>query len=171
MQDTQNLLYQFNPADFISNFVPLVVILDERVKEFEYKMWNVLIVKEKITVQNRETLQKLIEKISQEYECEDHIYFYSSLLNANETILNAILCSANALFTEGLSTENNLSNLLNNKDSFPVFYLCANKNIEFIKACQDYGIRYHLDFCPDLQNDTSSRLKKVLDRFEKIISS
>ncbi len=42
----RKLFYRFTPAAIVSNFVPLLVVLDgERRAEatnFEYKMWNVL---------------------------------------------------------------------------------------------------------------------------------
>jgi len=209
IEDANNrkLFYRFTPAAFASNFVPLVVILDEKEKaealNFEYKMWNVLTPIDDFGHENsgacwlgdkedffvKDLLQKLIEKIADEYECEDHIYLYGNSAGAYGAILHGILCKANAVFAGSPqirlsqanyaeATEHDLSDLLNPKDSFPIFYLCDDKAcVEssvgdeiayFADACKKHGVRVHLDFCPDAGEDESHILKKVLDMFEHV---
>lgn len=80
IEDAQNrkLFYHFTPPAFVSNFIPLVIVLDDNVLNFEYKMWNVLTplynVKQEDRTSDQSLLQELIKHISQEYECEDYIY-------------------------------------------------------------------------------------------------
>ena len=80
IEDSHNLklFYRFTPPAFISNFVPLVVVLDDNGLNFEYKMWNVLTPLYKVEHENRNAyqtlLQELIKQLSQEHECEEYIY-------------------------------------------------------------------------------------------------
>ena len=147
----RKLFYRFTPAALVSNFVPLVVILDEESTHFEYKMWNVLTPLDHFKDENNEycwlgekgdffvkdLLQELIQKIAEAYECEDHIYLYGSGMDGYGAILHGILCKANAVYahaprirlqeTNGADTltkENDLTHFLNATDPFPVFYLC-----------------------------------------------
>ncbi len=166
----RKLFYRFSPATLISNFVPLIVILDEKSKDeiahFEHKMWNVLKPIDNYGYKNRgsswlgehgdffvkDLLQELIHEISEEYECEDHIYLYGNSIHGYGAILHGILCKANAvyvdtpyirlppkndantemksfydfIFSNTISKEKDLSNFLNPTDTFPVFYLCNN---------------------------------------------
>ncbi len=168
----RKLFYRFTPAAVVSNFVPLVVILHGEEKmdalHFEYKMWNVLTPLDNFGVENRgscwlgengdffvkDLLQKLIQQISEEYECEDDIYLYGSSIGGYGAILHGILSKANAVFVQTprmklldtnetdsvkkhfytsifgkiVSKENDLNNFLNAIDSFPVFYLCDDDN-------------------------------------------
>lgn len=170
----RKLFYRFTPAAVVSNFVPLIVILDTKngaeAMHFEYKMWNVLTpldhfgyekqgscwLGEKGDFFVKDLLQKLIEEISQEYECENHIYLYGSGIDGYGAILHAILCQANALYAQApyirvpktknadtaekrfydaifagnLSKENDLTHFLNPDDPFPVFYLCQEKSVK-----------------------------------------
>ena len=205
IEDSNNrkLFYRFTPAAVVSNFVPLVVILHGEEKtdalHFEYKMWNVLTPIDNFGYENRgscwlgekgdffvkDLLQKLIKKISEEYECEDDIYLYGSSIGGYGAILHGILCKANAVYahtprirlldTEELeSKENDLSNFLNSTDSFPIFYLCDNTDFRledetayFVDACKQHNIKVKLDFCPKLPDDEGHVLKKVLDMFER----
>jgi len=161
----KKLFYRFTPAVLISNFVPLIVILDDErgteATHFEHKMWNVLTPIDDFGDENggscwlgekgdffvKDLLQELIKKISQEYECEDHIYLYGSSIGGYGAILHGILCKANAVyahapyirlhdtntkmkelcacvFDETVPKETDLRNFLNPKDTFPIFYLC-----------------------------------------------
>jgi hypothetical protein len=86
--DNENeLFYYFTPAGIISNFVPLAVVLDtpdnDKILNFEYKMWNMLtpVNFDKNNAAAKELLCKLIQKISQEYECEDYIYLCDTVFN------------------------------------------------------------------------------------------
>ena len=112
--DQRKLYYHFTPGGVTSNFVPLIVILDDEseVSNFEYKMWNVLRPIDHFGDDNKgscwlgekgdffvkELLQKLIHTIAQEYECEDHIYLYGNAIGGYSAILHGILCNANAVY-------------------------------------------------------------------------
>ncbi len=184
----QKLFYRFTPAALISNFVPLIVILDEEATHFEHKMWNVLTPLDHSVYENKALLQALIEQIAEEYECEDHIYLYGSGIGGYGAILHGILCGANAVYadaprirleeTNGADTstkENDLTSFLNATDSFPIFYLCEDINASgdetayFADACKKHGINVHLDFCPKSEDETEV-IKEVLAFFEKMAS-
>ncbi len=147
----RKLFYRFTPASLISNFVPLIIILDDTgcdsLQNFEYKMWNVLTPLVHIGEEQtssfwlgeigdfylKDLLQKLISEIADEYECEDHIYLYGKAKSGYGAILHGILCKANAVYAyepniklEELigSKEGDLTQFLNASDTFPVFYLC-----------------------------------------------
>lgn len=206
IEDAHNrkLFYRFTPATVVSNFVPLVVILHGENKtdalHFEYKMWNVLTPLDSFGTENRgscwlgekgdffvkDLLQKLIQQISEEYECEDDIYLYGNSIGGYGAILHGILCKANAVYAHSpriklvdsnqpdTLKENDLTRFLNSTDSFPIFYVCDNadsgmedETAYFVDACQKYGLNIHLDFCPDKGEDKISLLKKVLDMFER----
>ncbi len=155
----RKLFYRFTPASFISNFVPLIVILDhtcsDRFHNFEYKMWNVLTplthlgeeqmpscwLGEKEDFYLKDLLQKLIAEIADAYECEDHIYLYGgSAIDGYGAILHGILCKANAVYayaphirlmeTKSAELSSDLTNFLNSSDRFPVFYLCDDETIK-----------------------------------------
>jgi len=207
----RKLFYRFTPAVITSNFVPLIVILHEEGRaeapNFEHKMWNVLTPLDNFGYENRgsswlgnkgdffvkDLLQKLIHEITEEHECEDHIYLYGSSMGGYGAILHGILCKANAVYahapyirlqeTDDVDTdskENNLTNFLNPTDPFPIFYLCddgiADENCledetaYFVDACKKHDIKVHLDFCPKLEDDGIKVLKKVLDFFERVAS-
>ena len=170
MMKHEELLYHFTPATVVSNFVPLVVVLDTKITNFEYKMWNILTpinyfeYEDKTSIKN--LLQSLIHQIAEEYECEDHIYVYGG----SEAIVHGVLCNANAVYTHFPFIKNNPSNFLNSIDSFPIFYICntENETSSFIDACKKYEIEYHLDFCPEAQDNENHKLKKVLDMFAHV---
>ena len=186
MTDHQDIFYHFSPAVLISNFVPLVVIFSDKEKaketHFEYKMWNVLtVVADDFSYENKDLVQTLINNVAEEYECEEHIYLYGNNMGGHWAILYAVLCNANAVYAntpyiKSASKENDLSTLLNNKDSFPIFYLCHNSTIiennelvYFVDACNKYEIKVNLNFCPDLESDTKQHIQKVLDMFERMV--
>lgn len=189
IEDSKNrkLYYRFTPAAVASNFIPLVVILDDKKahsSDFEYKMWNILTPQDSFGYENKELLQKLIKQIAEEYECEDDIYVYGSSTGGYGAILHGILCKANAVFAhtprirfmEKNSPQNDLTNFLNPTDSFPVFYLCDNESnpesdtAYFADACKKNGIKVHLDFCPKSAEEENHRLKEVLNFFERMAS-
>ena len=188
----RKLFYRFTPAALVSNFVPLIVILDENATHFEHKMWNVLTPLDYFGSKNKDLLQELIEQIVEEYECEDHIYFYGSGMGGYGAILHGILCGANAVYADrpcirlqktsdgDTSTkENDLTHFLNATDPFPVFYLCENENMDevpqknetayFAEACKQHDIKVHLDFCPKSEDETQV-IKEVLGFFERMAS-
>ena len=158
-EEQRKLYYHFTPATFISNFVPLVIVLDkeERIKMqgSEYKMWNILTplnsirekedasywLSEKGESHRRDLLQKLIHDIADEYECEAHIYLYGgSDEDGYDAILHGILCNANAIYaygpsirrkeTKSVEQKSDLTKFLNPSDQFPVFYLCDDEIIK-----------------------------------------
>jgi len=202
----RKLFYRFTPAALVSNFVPLIVILDENSTHFEHKMWNVLTPLGHFKDENKaycwlgeqgdffvkDLLQKLIEQIAEEYECEDHIYLYGSAMGGYGAILHGILCGANAVYadtpcirlhktSDGDTSikENDLTHFLNATDPFPVFYLCENENMDedspknetayFADACKQHDIKVHLDFCPKSEDETQV-IKDVLGFFERMAS-
>lgn len=176
------LYYRFIPASFISNFVPLLVILQDKDEEpieyFEYKMWNILIPQKTSSNEdfsNREFLQELIQRFSQEYECEEHIYFYGNGTGGYEAILHGVLSNANAVFANTVpgSVAPDFIHLLKEKDSFPIFYLCNNihdKEEGFIDKCKEYNIQVNIDFCSELEHpeNTIKTLKKLLIMLERM---
>lgn len=185
----QKLFYRFTPAAVVSNFVPLVVVLhgEENTKaiNFEYKMWNMLTPLDYIEYEHKDLLQELIKQIAEEYDCEDHIYLYGGYTTGGyRAILHGILCKANAVFTytprikllDTNSKESDLANFLNSTDSLPIFYLCDNESnpenntAYFVDACNQKGIKVHLDFCPNFGEDEIHRLKEVLNFFERVAS-
>lgn len=191
------LAYQFTPASMASNFVPLVVVLGDKegaeAKEFEYKMWNILrpVVEfgyeyrgsfssgEKGDSFVKDLLQTLIRQISEEHDCEEHIYLYGSGRGGYAAILQGVLCKANAVYahTSGMRLSDNdtdLSSVLNAADTFPVFYLCDDagpaddKAERFTEAFKKHDIAFHLALCPEPGADEEQTLKKVLDMFERV---
>jgi hypothetical protein len=191
-ENHQKLFYRFTPAALVSNFVPLIVILDDEATHFEHKMWNVLTPVDHFGDGNNNLLQELIGKIAEEYECEDHIYLYGSGMGGYRAILHGILCGANAVYADAprirsqqtsdsdtSTKENDLTHFLNATDTFPVFYLCENENADgnsledetvyFADACKKHGIKVHLDFCPKSEDETQV-IKEVLGFFERMAS-
>jgi hypothetical protein len=196
----RKLHYHFTPASIISNFIPLVVVLhSEKTTDalhFEYKMWNVLTPLDDFKNEDgvscwlgkegdfglQELLQKLIKKIAQEHECEDHIYMYGSFMGGYAAILHGMLCNANAVYAyapyirleDKGGAHSDLTSLLNPAGHFPIFYLCnagdGNSHDEttyFEEACKKYNIRVKRDFCPEVKEGEAYCLKKVLDMFER----
>lgn len=179
----RKLFYRFTPAAITSNFVPLVVVLEDEEKtadmNFEYKMWNMLTPiypsNKKEDSWAKDLLQKLIKKIAEDLECEEHIYIYGSSMQGYRAILHGILGKVNALFADtshiNKADITDLSNFLNAKDSFPIFYLCAGETKVFADACKKHGLICHLDFCPESKEDNEKHiLKEVLDMFERMVS-
>jgi hypothetical protein len=194
IEDAQKrkLYYHFTPAAFTSNFVPLIVVLQaddkEEVLHFEYKMWNVLTpinsdgYNEKSSFA-KELLQKLIERVADEYECEDHIYVYGSGKSANGAIAHGLLCHANAIWARDPKIGVNEIDLINSfkmKYNSLIIYLCdSEENVQssvsdeskiFIEACKHNNIKVDKEFYPKPNSDNTSMLKKVLDMFEKVPS-
>jgi len=171
--NNRKLFYRFTPAALVSNFVPLIVILDEEGRaeaaNFEHKMWNVLTPIDNFGYENRgscwlgekgdffvkDLLQKLIHEIAEEYECEDNIYLYGSSMGGYGAILHGILCKANAVYahaphirlqeTNTVSKENDLTHFLNSTDTFPIFYLCDDGTAD--ENCLEDETAYFVDAC------------------------
>lgn len=181
MKYDEKLLYNFTPAAFISNFAPLIVILHSEeeleLMNFEYKMWNIITVQESVANNNQELLQNLIKQTAEEYECEEHIYFYGSGISGHGAVLQGVLCKANAVYAYNPRIkflENDLTSLLNPVDAFPIFYLCNSQNSPevngFVEVCKKYEIKLNLEHCPKLEDDAMKNLKEVLDFFERMVS-
>lgn len=200
----RQLQYYFTPAAIGSNFIPLIVILDDAnkaaMRNFEYKMWHVLTpvenegmawLGEEDDFYIKDLLQKLIMQIAEEHECEEHIYFYGAGKGGYGAILHGILSQANAIYTQIPQIrleenklldkqENDLTNFLNAKDTFPIFYLSDEgeakhrRYIEdtnyFMEACKKQDVRYHLNFCAHIEGEENRNIKQVLDTLERMIS-
>jgi hypothetical protein len=58
---SQRLYYRFTPAAVASNFIPLVIILEDEGKahtsNFEHKMWNILRPLDSFEYEHKELLQ------------------------------------------------------------------------------------------------------------------
>jgi len=119
IQDSKQrkLYYHFTPAAITSNFVPLIVILDDESKaksnNIEYKMWNVLTPIENFGRKNegscwlgdegdffvKDLLQELIAQVAEENECEDYIFMYGgNSAGGYGAMLHGILCKATAIY-------------------------------------------------------------------------
>ena len=200
IKDTKKrkLFYRFTPAAIASQFVPLIVVLDDEATHFEYKMWNVLTplnnfddesqssywLGEKDDFFLKDLLQELILQVAEEHECEEHIYLYGSGKGGYGAILHGMLCKANAVYVhkpqirlKSIDTkENDLSNFLNPRDTFPIFYLCdnidsshnINETAYFVDACKKHGIKFDVDHCSKAEGDASQTLKKVLNMLERM---
>ena len=155
----------------------------------------------------KDLLQELIYQIAEEYECEDHIYLYGSGTGGYGAILHGILCKANAvyahvpkvrlfhadrankqfynrIFADVDTKENDVSNFLNSRDSFPIFFLCDKErpvqsseenSLEddiayFVQRCKEHNLKCRLDFCPNSKDDEDKILKEVLDMLERVAS-
>ncbi|HIC42778.1 MAG TPA: hypothetical protein EYO73_00325 [Sulfurimonas sp.] len=185
----KKLFYRFTPAAIASQFVPLIIILDDEATHFEYKMWHVLSpIHDKKYLLNTDLLQELIRQVIEDNECEDHIYLYGSGRGAYEAILQGIACKANAVYIQDLSLrlegisskKNNLSSLFNPTDSFPIFFLCKKEdsiknNVEdqieyFVDICKKHGIKHHIDRCIHAGDDEGKTIKEVLNMLERMTS-
>lgn len=147
----RKLYYRFTPAAIGSNFIPLIVILDDAEKaeerNFEYKMWNVLTPVDSVGEGGsawlgeqgdffvKDLLQELIHQISEAHECEEHIYLYGSGRGGYGAILHGMLAKANAIYahlpqirleSRGFqeNKESDLSHFLNDEETYPIFYVC-----------------------------------------------
>jgi hypothetical protein len=173
----RKLFYRFTPAALISNFVPLIVILDEKAKDevahFEHKMWNVLTPVDDFGYKNRgscwlgedgdffvkDLLQKLIHEIAEEYECEDHIYLYGSSMGGYGAILHGILCKANAVYASTphirlYSTNNTHPEMKSFYDSIFDNTLSKEKDLSnFLNSTDAFPVFY---LCDDGNDDASS---------------
>jgi len=97
----------------------------------------------------QEPLRQLISKIAQECECEEHIYLYGSSQYDCETLSQAILSKANAVYTQKPHSDG---------------------LTELTKECEKNGVKAHLDFKVKQDNEKVKTLQEVLDFFEKMAS-
>lgn len=194
------LYYYFSPAELLSNFSPLLIILDANSKEnaphFAYKMWNVvtpLYLDSETQHQcswthDKETLlQELVMHLAQEYECEDHIYIYAKSSDTYGAISNGFAVAANAVYILEPYLLNTCYTsikplLMPFSDGVrPIFYLCKSdevlhkgedKNIIncFIETAKEKNIMIREEFCSELIQETDSHIKSVLKYLEKMSS-
>jgi hypothetical protein len=191
----RKLHYRFSPSAFISNFNPLLVILDDiggiDAIHFEYKMWNVLTPLDCYTDKDinidymghkGDMLQELIDHIAKKYECEDHIYLIGSGWGAYGVILHGLMCKANAIYAPipqikepHMQTFRSIfKEKLSDKRS-PIMYLCPSGTEDdtvnyFFRLCTEHGIKADLNFCPEAIGYKEETLKEVLHFFERMIS-
>ncbi|MEA1880304.1 MAG: hypothetical protein U9N11_06650, partial [Campylobacterota bacterium] len=159
----------------VSNFIPLVVIVyayeEPELQHIEYKMWNILTVENNVASNNQEELQKLIKRLVEEHECEEHIYFYGTKTGGYTAMLHAVLSHSNALYAYNPQMtdieEHNLSTLMNTVDVFPIFYLCNTQNTmqmnSFIETCKEKHIILNLKHCPKSAYSAVKNVQEVLD--------
>lgn len=75
-------MHNYIPAAFISNFTPLMVILQSdspnAMPHFEYKMWNLLFVafNDMPKAADFKRLEDLIEHYKEESECNKYLYIF-----------------------------------------------------------------------------------------------
>lgn len=78
----KKLQFTFTPCVFVSNFTPLLVVLQTPLNAEllldEYKMWNILSVNlaPNMCEDSFEVLEELIEDFAYESECEEYLYIY-----------------------------------------------------------------------------------------------
>lgn len=204
----RRLYYRFTPAALLSNFVPLIVILHDKdqarqAAHFEYRMWNVLTPIDNFGSDGsgscwlgesgdffvKELLQKLIEQLAYEYECEDHIYFYGSGCGAYGAVVHGILCKANAVYLDQLLLHiedqsiigdvkpavTDLLQVINEAKQTPIFFLNRDTastvpSRRFADACTKAAVKVRLDYAPQSQSDDESAIKETLDMLAKMAS-
>ena len=168
-ENKRKLFYRFTPASMASNFVPLLVVMDDEgsteAKDFEYKMWNVLRPIDNFGYDNRgscwlgekgdffvrDLLQALIQEVAEEYECEDHIYLYGGNRGGYGAILHGILCKANAVYA--YSPRTRLFDTADTDTEMKRFYACIfsealckeNDLSNFLNASDMFPIFYLCD--------------------------
>ena len=169
---------------FVSNFTPLVVILNTLdnalVPQFEYKMWNFVTPLENIEEGSGSFshLQELVKELSQEYECEDHVYFYGCKERAYEALLHSIESGAHTLYLDNpkisLIQEDDLDKFLSFKnlvkESFPLVYLSEsfNEKNSLYKLFKKHDLEANLKFFTQKEIDPITRIKNTLDMLEKV---
>ncbi len=112
----QKLFYRFTPSSINPIGSPLFIILHghgtRAATRMSKKGWNVLApidhfghkyngswyLGEDGDFFVKELLQKLIKKISSDYQCAENIYFYGSSMGGFGAILHGILCNARAVY-------------------------------------------------------------------------
>lgn len=224
--EMHTLFYRFTPASFNPEGAPLLIILHghgtKSATKFQHENWNVLTPVDHFGYKGdgcwwlgeegdffvARLLQKLIQEIVKEYQCENNIYFYGSSMGGYGAIYHGILANARAIYAnvpqvkffpsryfktfkkngeyifnmkESLPIENNLLNMLNIKDKFPVFYLCENvcenKNhlegylkehtLAFLNKCYEYQIKTHVEILPQEGHTKNYGIGEVLEKFIK----
>lgn len=178
-EEHRRLYYYFSPPLFISNFVPLMVVLTEPKKAEElhssYKMWHVLTpVLEGDEVWEKELLHTLIQQYADEYECEDDIYLYGEGPAGYTALEKGIDCGADAVFSQSPleRKEGMLAQLLHRRKSLPIFYVCNREQDEavsaFVERCRQQKIRVHTDFCPSDEEGELRLIQEVMNMFEHV---
>lgn len=183
-REGKSLLYHFTPADFISNFTPLIVILDVNAKSeplhFPYKMWNVLT---PLNFENHdELLYQLVEELCDEYECWEHIYFYSTLFDEYKAIESAIASKANALYLSTPPSTKSLEKietLFKSSSEVPLLYLHHSAETQDRKdehrvaledICRENKVLLRHESYSGSQENKESQVQQALDRLEKMSS-
>lgn len=172
-ENNHKLFYYFTPASLLSNFTPLIIVLDSQERNFDYKMWNMLTPIGDFTHQNSWTsnlLQRLVEEISQEYECENDIYLYGSY----NALLYAILFRTNAVYADISSMPTNpsicddINNALKMADSHLTLYLYCNQDDQsFPTIFQQDATKATINFLPKL-NEHGYTIENILNIFERM---
>ena len=173
------LFYAFSPAEMISNFVPLVVLLHEKKQRvhFSHKMWNVLTPLDFDGSSAHEALlQELVEALMLEYDCDEHLYFYGKGKGAFDAVLQGSLSGANAVYALGLETTQEQSARFTQKTmqrkNLPIVYLCgAGDTAQNSGLIDVLGAKTVVDkaHCFDRENE-EERIKAALSFLEKMAS-
>lgn len=176
----QNNLYKFTPAFFISNFVPLVIILDDGCNDepihFEYKMWNVLTLVVNSYDENTFLAHiNTIKEIVQEYECENHVYIYANATKAYEALKYTFVCQAGTVYLDKVDKDLNftqdIGSIIENTKSFPKVYLSVDDSSSSEYMMFDNLKKYSSDIYLDtLDKDLESedRIQNILDMLAKM---
>lgn len=177
----EKLEYYFTPAAFISNFAPLIVILEESIQKdtlhFEYKMWNVLTPTSNSCKSLKcyiELLCQIIKELSEEYGCEEHIYIYADGAKVSSGMLLALHIKAHTLFLHKpeLSPQDKkeLNDLLPlNKNAFLTYISHGEDEYKLLKSLfQEYNKELSIELLDMEDPDKTVHLKSILDMLEKM---
>jgi hypothetical protein len=175
-----SLSYRFTPAALISNFVPLLVIVDgcdQTPVHFEYKMWNVLSPLLPVDdEQNIRELQSLVTQMVQEYECEEHIYFYGREKRAARAMFHGLLNHANAVVAHHPDVQEFFDLIKTQKyESETIFYICFDEKTSeadqerLVHWCREEGIKIDLYHCVYEENQ-ELQIQTSLKFLEKMVS-
>ncbi|MBN2816929.1 MAG: hypothetical protein JXQ67_09610 [Campylobacterales bacterium] len=172
VDNSERLEYYFTPTPFLSNFTPLMIILDEKETHlhFEHKMWNILTP----IVESQQKLQllcKSVEEIAFEHELEEHIYTYASGHKAYTALYCAFQCSVNALFLDtpiiSLEEISHLEEVVSKVNQVPIVYICNNNSTELESFLNSFRVQVRFELCETLYTSKESRVKEIMDMLAK----
>ena len=151
-----------------------MVILDERERElhFEHKMWNVL-TPNSSQKSSIDDLVKLITRIADEDELEEHIYIYASGSLVYSAIEAGVKSFANALFVEDVNLSEDelckINTLLEGVETTPILYICGETSTtqKLKKVALESYVRVRSFACESVFDSKEQRVKEVMDMLAK----